>query len=381
MYYSENYLEPFEDLPAEAYWRAIEDLHEHRRQRAAAFRRSLVSIQKLREKYLQNLYTLLGQEKQARYLKLIEQRSRNVQRLTSGKPIELKPPEQLTAKQVDTVREMVRFLEQVQNDFKGVRKLQRKYSSLISKAYQRHRRTVSRGQVVTARKLKRRNAIHLYSPFPDWEVDYNIDTTKPYEWHDVKARIDQAEGNLKHESFINIYLAGDSSHTYIENRLGFGTLVEAPSGWTEMHVKARYVNNHSCATWAQWDECGFSDYRQEFSCRGYIRVHGFYPFDNPLLKEENGLELRGASQGQTGNWILQSNGTIASVPPIYKFWEPGEVVETDLVLFQGPFHPFRYLIIWSGLDCSHLDDANDYSVYSDLMFDLRLQSIQVQFGS
>ena len=380
MHYSENYLKPVEDLPDEAHWRAIEYLHEFRRRRAAAFRRSFVSIRRLREKYRQDLYTLLGEEKQARYLKLIKQRSRNVQPLITGKSQALKAPERLTTKQINMIREAVQFQEQVQNDLKRVRKLQRKYAALITKAYQGHRRTVAGGEVVSARKLKRRSAIYLYAPYPDREVDYNIDTTKPYDWHDVKARTDQAEGNLKHVSNINIYDASDSSHTYIENRLGFGALVEAPSGWTEMYVKARYVNNHSCATWAHWDECGFSDYRQQFSCRGYIRVHGFYPFEHPLLREENGLELRGENQGKTGNLVLQPNGTIAVVPPVHVFWEPDEVVETHPVLFQGPFPPFRYLIIWSGLDCSHLVDANDYSTLSDLLFDLRLQSIQVQFG-
>jgi hypothetical protein len=299
------------------------------------------------------------------------------------KPQPLKPLEKLTERQINTIRDTVWFFDQVQRDLDRVHQLQRKYSASISKSFQYHLRAVERGQVVSKPGAPLGNTIYLCNPFPLREVHHDVDprnetTTKRYH---VREITDITLGDLKHESSIHIYYAGDSTHRYIESRLGFGHVVEAPSGWTRLYVKAKYTNHHSCATWARWDECGTSHYRQEFACRGYLRVQEFWPYSYPLIGEATGLELRGTNQGNTGNLVLEPNGTIASVPPVHNFWSPGEALETDWVQFEGPSQTSRYLVIWSGLDCSHLDYANDYSLYSDLLFDLNLQWIMVQFSS
>jgi hypothetical protein len=382
MYHSEIHLEPFEGLPDEALWPAIEDLHQRQRQRAAAFRRCCASINRLEEEYLQDLQNLLGEEKWAVYSKLREQTSLNAQRMFAEGPEPPESLEKLTETQVNAVREAARFLDQMQDDLGAVRKLQDKYAGLMSKASLRHRRGGGQGQVDREPGVPRGKIIHLYSPFAASEYDYEEDprSWSSTKWSEGDYGMDVTLGNLKHWSLINLYDAGDSSHRTVQQHLGFAAVVEPPSGWTGMRVMAQYVNNHSCATWAHWDECGTSGYRQEFTCEGYLRVHEFLPFEYPLLGKASGLELRGTNQGSTGHLVLGSNGTIARIPPVHAFWEAGETVETAWLNVEGPSHA-RWLAIHCGLDCRHHVYGNDTSLYSDVLFDLKLQYIKVQFGT
>ena len=383
MHYSETHFEPLVGFPAEARWRLIEALHDHRRRRAKSLRRRAVSIERLQENYLHDLRDLLGEDKFGAYQKFRKKRRREMQKRRTSRA---SATTTLTASQVKRIRKAVRFIRDADIDREKLRKLGRKY---LRKAARINR--VSQGrEIETSGKKKsvkksRRRTTWLQPPFLEREVEYDINTTEAHELSNVTANISIAEGTLRHESHIEMYFPdGWFNKTCIDNRLGFAAIIEAPPGWTSMNVKAQFTNNHSCSMWAQWDECGLSDYRQDFTCQAYLRLHGFWPFENPLLREENGLELVGTSHGGTGELVLQSpgfgEGTIEAIPPVHSFWAPGETLETAWTRFDGP-STFTYLTIWAGIDCSHRAFADDYSLFSELLVNLRLKSIQVEFNT
>jgi hypothetical protein len=383
MYHSEVHMEPIEGLEDEAYWYAFNSLQQYHVQRAAAFQKNMTLIKELRENYLQEFQMLLGQEKWAAYQLLREIRNSSAQQRFLNDIRETAPTTGPGENQDESVHDKVQFHQLIQKELGAIQDLQNQYLASLSDAHRRDRLTMPESSSATEPYLNHSNQVRwLCPPFPGSESQTHSDP----QYHtnlknfDVKSRLNLQTGDLQHFSLINLYDAGNSSHIHVENRLGFAAIIEPPSGWTKMYVMAEYQNSHSCATWAQWDECGISSYRQEFTCQGYLRVHEFRPWDHPLIGEALGLELRGTNQGHIGSLILKSNnGTIGSDRPFKNFWLPEERLQTKWIQFDGPFKT-KYLAIFSGVDICHLDDANDTSMYSEFLLNLRLRNIAVKFA-
>lgn len=382
MFHSEVHLEPIDGLEDEAYWHAIQGLQQFHAQRSVAFQKKTQLIRDLRQNYLQELEMLLGQAKWTAYQRLRENRSRYAQQRFLQDNRETGLAEGSVQNQADAEHDKAQFIQLVQNDLGAIQELQSRYLASLSETYRRDRLTMPESSFASEPYLPRCGQVRLHPPFVERESQTHTDPQSQtnFKNYDVQSRTDITTGELRHFSLVNLYDAGNSSHILVENRLGFAAIIEPPSGWTKMAVKAQFQNNHSCATWAQWDECGKSSYRQEFTCQGYFRVHEFHPLDHPVVGEALGLELAGTNQGNTGSLILQSqNGTIGTDHPFKSFWLPEERVETGWVQFDGPFRT-RYLAIFSGVDICHLDEANDTSMYSELLLNLQLQSIAVEFA-
>lgn len=381
MFTSELYLEPIEGLEEDDYWQTVEDLQRQQLQRTKALRTSLKAIGVLRAQYRSELQELLGDERWKRYLASRAEHSQLTQRRFDENAQPVEDDDKSDLSEVDIILEAKEFDELPQDVREAARKLQSRYFELFSETYRGERLSMPTGYHTLDPHVSRCGQKRFSPPFFTQEIKTHVDppflpVTKQRK---INATTNIITGELKHDSQIHLYDAGNSSRVYIETRIGFAAPVEPPAGWTKMFVQARFKNIASCAACAQWDEWGISSHRQEFSCEGYIRIHEFRPMPFPLIEEAVGLEMRGASDGKTGRLVLKSNGTIDMYPPFRSFWQPDDQIETNWVEFEGPFKT-RLLAIFCGVDICHRDDANDYSLFSDLLFKLQLKSIVVEFA-
>lgn len=378
MYSVEIHQESFPGLKDADYWHAIEGVQQQQLQRTKALRKNLKTIDDLRSQYLSELQSLMGEERWVEYLALREELSLSLQGRLAAESEIMEGKRGSAGGQGRLISDRKQVDELFKEDREAVRELQLRYSELYDQAYRKDRLAMPSDYLIAEPYVARGGQQRLRAPFLWREAYTYVDPPVPSDTKQrvIRTKADHKTGNIRHDSEIHLYDAGNSSHIYIETRIGCAAVFEPHPSVSKIFVKAKYTNMVSCAAWAEWEEWGISSNRQEFTCEAYVRVHQFR-LDFPLVGEAVGLEMRDVNQGKTGKLILKTNGTVAIHPPYRSFWLPGDQIETNWVEFEGPWET-QSLAIVCGVDICHRADANDYSLFSDLLFNLQLQSIVIE---
>lgn len=279
MFQSESYIKPIKDVPDDVYWQALEASAMQRIEALKAAKAYNDAMQSVRKEYLDELYSIVGEDNLQQYLTLHKKRIEKMRSVTIECPPTVEGYKKIKDIRRRTVEQSIELINKSKVDVSNVKTLQETYRD---KAFKVFSETIGKGEIVTKEPSDNLKNTDFEPPYSGWSWDYSWSWSKSGGLPNPSYQryLDHTLGRVGSYSYTQVTDADNSDYVQVLYRTAVRQWYRVPKiGQVRVKVELESIDT---PYWGSIeDECGWSEIDLVQQTRVYAQVT--VPVGNPRI--------------------------------------------------------------------------------------------------